>query len=139
MDITPLEAIPISQFRYLQSLTITKWRVRKLVRRLETQCHFTDGNKIMYSNTSFKNVLLLLQYLTALAGCRKHTLLAFYLFVITNESRWRRMSNLEQTEAANSPTHFVQNIVFPRPSRLYGGRGDLYYPKSTLPMGNSVP
>ena len=138
MDITPLEAIPISQFRYFQSLTITKWRVHEIVRRLETQCHFTDGNNIKYSDTSFKNVLLLLQYLTALAGCRKPTLLAFCL-VITNESRWRTMSNLEKTETANSPTHFVQNMVFLRPSGLYGGKGDPYYPKSTPPMGNSVP
>jgi hypothetical protein len=137
MDIMPLEAIPISQFRFLQSLTITKWRVRKLVRRLKTQFHFIYGNKIMHSDTSFKNVLLRLQYLTAVAACRNPTL-AFCL-VITNESQWRGMSNLEQTEIANSPTHFVQITVFPRPSGLNGGRGEPDYPKSTLPRGNSVP
>jgi hypothetical protein len=82
MDITSLEAIPTSQFRFLQSITITKWRVRKLLRRLKTQCHFIYGNKIMYSDTSLKNVLLLLQNLTALAACRKPTLLAFCLVVM---------------------------------------------------------
>jgi len=137
MDIMPSEAIPISQFHFLQSLTKTKWRLRKIVRWLKTRFHFIYGSKIMHSDTSLKNVLLPLQYLTATAACRNPTLLAFCLVVITNESRWRRMSNLEQTETANSPTHFVQNTVFPRPSELNGGEPD--YPKSTPPRGNSVP
>jgi hypothetical protein len=49
------------------------------------------------------------------------------------------MSNVELTETANSPTHFAQNIVFPRQSGLYGETGDSDYPKSTPPRGNSVP
>jgi len=47
------------------------------VRRLKNQCHFIYGNKTTYSDTSFKNVLLLLQYFTAMAACKNPTLLAF--------------------------------------------------------------
>ena len=39
------------------------------VRQLKNQYHFIYSNKTIY-DTSFKNVLLLLQYLTALAACK---------------------------------------------------------------------
>jgi len=84
----PLEAIPISQFRFLQSLTITKWRVRKLVRRLKNQCHFIYGNKTIHSDTSVKNVLLLLQYLTALAACKKPTLALCLVVMVAQDVKF---------------------------------------------------
>jgi len=130
----PVEAIPISQFRFLQSLTITKWRARKLVRRLKNQCLFIYGNKTIYSENIFKKCTASVTISYCIGSLQKT-----YILLSVLSSWWGRMSNLEQTETANSPIHFVQNTVFPRPSGLYGGRGDPNYPKSTPPRGNSVP